>query len=117
MAPSRPFLAQKQAASAQTEKDKEGKPKFIPAWNWRSTTGPDKIYIEIFSWPKGNFHLDNCRMKSPVHTCWRTRIALPSKSRSQARVSTSFCRVKPSIRPQPFSCFQRNRFRMRIPRP
>jgi len=42
-----------------TEKDKNGKPKFIPAWNWRSTTAPNKIYIEIFTWPTGSsFHLD-----------------------------------------------------------
>lgn len=42
-----------------TEKDGEGKPKFIPAWKWRSTTKDDKIYVEIFSWPNGSFHLDN----------------------------------------------------------
>jgi alpha-L-fucosidase len=41
-----------------TEKDNEGKPKFIPAWNWRSTTTTDRIYIEIFTWPNGRFHLD-----------------------------------------------------------
>ena len=46
-----------------TEKDKNGKPKFIPAWNWRSTTAPNKIYIEIFTWPaasgaQASFHLD-----------------------------------------------------------
>jgi alpha-L-fucosidase len=41
-----------------TEKDKEGKPKFIPSWKWRSTTAADKIYIEIFAWPNGSFHLD-----------------------------------------------------------
>jgi alpha-L-fucosidase len=41
-----------------TEKDDRGKPKFIPAWNWRSTTKPDRIYIEIFNWPTGSFHLD-----------------------------------------------------------
>jgi alpha-L-fucosidase len=40
-----------------TEKDKEGKPKFIPAWNWRSTTTADNIYIEIFNWPSGSFHI------------------------------------------------------------
>jgi len=27
--------------------------------NWRSTTAPDKIYIEIFNWPTGAFHLEN----------------------------------------------------------
>jgi len=46
-----------------TEKDKDGKPKFIPAWNWRSTTKPDKVYIEIFKWPNGTFHLDKLPRK------------------------------------------------------
>ena len=41
-----------------TEKDKEGKPKFIPAWNWRSTTTTNRIYIELFTWPKGSFHIE-----------------------------------------------------------
>ena len=41
-----------------TEKDDEGKPKFIPAWNWRSTTDANKIYIELFTWPDGSFHLE-----------------------------------------------------------
>ena len=41
-----------------TEKDSHGKPKFIPAWNWRSTTSDHKIYIELFTWPNGVFHLD-----------------------------------------------------------
>jgi alpha-L-fucosidase len=46
-------------AFSPTEKDKQGKPKFIPAWNWRSTTTPDKIYISLFNWPTtGTFHLD-----------------------------------------------------------
>ena len=45
-------------AFSATEKDKDGKPKFVPAWEWRSTTTPDKIYIEVFAWPKGAFHLD-----------------------------------------------------------
>ena len=47
-----------------TEKDKKGKPKFTPAWNWRSTTKPDKIYISIFEWPSnGVFHLDKLPRK------------------------------------------------------
>lgn len=41
-----------------TEKTTEGKPKFISSWNWRSTTAPNKIYIELFTWPNGTFHLD-----------------------------------------------------------
>jgi alpha-L-fucosidase len=47
-----------------TEKDKDGKPKFIPAWDWRSTTGPHAIYLEIFNWPAGSFHLD--KLPRPV---------------------------------------------------
>jgi alpha-L-fucosidase len=41
-----------------TEKGRDGKPKFTPTWNWRSTTATNKIYIEIFTWPNGSFHLD-----------------------------------------------------------
>ncbi len=40
-----------------TEKDSGDKPKFIPAWKWRSTTGPNKIYIELFQWPADAFSL------------------------------------------------------------
>jgi alpha-L-fucosidase len=47
-----------------TEKDKKGKSKFTPTWNWRSTTKPDKIYISIFEWPSnGVFHLDKLPRK------------------------------------------------------
>jgi alpha-L-fucosidase len=45
-------------AFSPTEKDKSGKPKFIPTWNWRSTTSADKIYLEVFTWPTGPLHLD-----------------------------------------------------------
>jgi alpha-L-fucosidase len=45
-----------------TEKDRTGRPRFIPAWDWRCTTkpaksflgirtAPAKIYLEIFNWP------------------------------------------------------------------
>jgi alpha-L-fucosidase len=45
------------------EKDSHGRQKFIPTWNWRATTGNNKIYIEIFTWPStsgsaASFHLD-----------------------------------------------------------
>jgi alpha-L-fucosidase len=63
-------------AFSPTEKDKKGNPKFIPTWNWRSTTTPDKIYIEIFTWPTGSFRLDKLPRKvtgayllaDPAHT-------------------------------------------------
>jgi alpha-L-fucosidase len=58
-----------------TEKDKRGDPKFIPTWDWRSTTTPDKIYIEIFNWADF-FRLDKMPRKvtsayllaDPAHT-------------------------------------------------
>lgn len=51
-------------AFSTTEKDDEGKPKFVPAWDWRSTTTPNKIYISIFNWPANNiFHLDKLPRK------------------------------------------------------
>jgi alpha-L-fucosidase len=50
-------------AFSTTEKDSKGNPKFIPAWDWRSTTTPTKIYIEIFNWPTGAFHLDKLPRK------------------------------------------------------
>ena len=60
----KPTLFGAEAGSfSDTEKDKNGKPKFIPAWNWRSTTGPNKVYIEIFHWPDGTFHLDKMPRK------------------------------------------------------
>jgi alpha-L-fucosidase len=31
----------------------------VPSWNWRSTTTADKIYIELFTWPNGSFHLQS----------------------------------------------------------
>src|SRR5271163_4242032 len=56
------FGAEAGAFSA-TAEDKNGTPKFVPAWDWRSTTTPDKIYIEIFKWPNGTFHLDKLPRK------------------------------------------------------
>jgi alpha-L-fucosidase len=45
-----PFGAETGAYS-DTEKDEAGKPKFIPEWNWRCTSGNGKIYVMIFNWP------------------------------------------------------------------
>ncbi len=45
------------------QKDAKGKPKFVASWKWRSTTAPGKIYIEIFDWPAGAFHLDHVPRK------------------------------------------------------
>jgi len=34
-----------------TKKDKDGKPEFVPVWDWRCTTKPGKLYVAIFAWP------------------------------------------------------------------
>ena len=41
-----------------TERDESGKPKFIPDWKWRSTTKPDKVFIQFFEWPGTTFRLE-----------------------------------------------------------
>jgi len=56
------FGAEAGAFSA-TEKDRRGNPLWVPAWSWRSTTSANKIYIEIFNWPTGAFHLDKLPRK------------------------------------------------------
>jgi len=62
---SQPTLFGAEAGSfSDTEKDKDGEPKFIPAWDWRSTTKTDKVYIAIFNWPSsGTLHLDKMPRK------------------------------------------------------
>ena len=52
------LFGEEAGAFSPTEKDEEGKPKFIPSWKWRSTTKPDKVYIHLFEWPGATFHLD-----------------------------------------------------------
>jgi alpha-L-fucosidase len=44
-------------ALSTTEKDENGKLKFIPSWKWRSTTTANRIYIHLFEWPGTTFHL------------------------------------------------------------
>jgi alpha-L-fucosidase len=80
----KPTLFGEEAGSfSPTEKDKEGKPKFIATWKWRSTTSANKIYIELFTWPDGKFHLD----KSP-RTITGSYL-LGDKSKKQLKVTHS----------------------------
>ena len=50
-------------AFSATEKDKEGKPKFVPSWKWRSTTKAHEVYVHLFEWPGSSFHLDKMPRK------------------------------------------------------
>jgi len=36
---------------SKTEKNKQGKPKFLPTAEWRATSKPGKVYIHLFQWP------------------------------------------------------------------
>jgi alpha-L-fucosidase len=46
-----------------TEKDRRGNPRFVPAWDWRCTTKPGRIYIHIFKWPAGQIQLPGVKGK------------------------------------------------------
>jgi alpha-L-fucosidase len=46
-----------------TEKDNRANPRFIPVWDWRCTTKPGKIYIQIFKWPAGQIELPGVKGK------------------------------------------------------
>ena len=48
---------------SKTKKGKQGKPLFEAKWNWRCTTKPGKIYIEIFQWPGEKFTLADAKGK------------------------------------------------------
>jgi alpha-L-fucosidase len=69
-----------------TEKDAGGKPKFIPANEWRCTTKPGKIYTMIFKWPAdGKFTLPG--LQSKVRKAWL--LADPAKAALPAAVSNA----------------------------
>ncbi|WP_233842449.1 alpha-L-fucosidase [Dyella sp. 2HG41-7] len=40
-----------------TEKDDNGKPRWIPTWDWRATSKPGKVYVHLFEWPGKTFHV------------------------------------------------------------
>jgi alpha-L-fucosidase len=79
-----------------TERDKDGKPRFIPAWNWRSTTTADKIYIELFSWPTGSFHIDN------VPRIVTSAYLLADKTRSPLKITKTGSGIDVVLPPHPF---------------
>ena len=46
-----------------SEKDAKGQAKFLPSWEWRCTTKPGRLYIHLFAWPHGAFHLGGVQGK------------------------------------------------------
>ncbi len=45
-----------------TQKDASGKPAWVPTWDWRATRRPGKVYIHLFEWPTGAFHLADAKL-------------------------------------------------------
>jgi len=44
-----------------TRQDKNGRPVFVPATDWRVTTKPGKLYIHLFQWPSGQFEVSKVK--------------------------------------------------------
>ena len=44
-----------------TRQDKNGRPVFVPATDWRVTTKPGKLYIHLFRWPSGQFEVSKVK--------------------------------------------------------
>ena len=66
---------------SETEKDKNGKPKFIPSWEWRATTKPGKIYLFVYRWPtNGNFLVPGLESKVTSATLLATGKTVKTKS-------------------------------------
>ena len=41
-----------------SEKNEDGKPKWIPKWDWRATSKKGKVYVHLFEWPGKIFRVD-----------------------------------------------------------
>jgi alpha-L-fucosidase len=67
------------------QRDKEGNPKFVPTWNWRSTTAANRIYIELFRWPGATFHLG----RVPRNIAGAFLLADPAKKQLKIKTSAS----------------------------
>ena len=42
----------------------EGKPKWVPKWDWRATTGKGKVYVHVFEWPGKTLQLDAAKVQA-----------------------------------------------------
>ncbi|MBD8899167.1 alpha-L-fucosidase [Rhodanobacter sp. DHG33] len=40
-----------------TQKDSDGKPVWVPTWDWRATSRPGKVYIHLLEWPGSSLHI------------------------------------------------------------
>ncbi len=77
-----PF-GQELGAEDKTQVDKNGKPVFNVATDWRCTSQPGKLYIHLFKWPSGSFQLQ--KVASQV----RKAYLLADRSRKSLKLSQS----------------------------
>jgi alpha-L-fucosidase len=76
-----------------TLKDKNGKPLWIPQWDWRCTTKPGKLFIHLLKWPGGTFTLSG--VKGQV-----TGASLLDQSGMPLQVTTTAGQVTVKLPPQ-----------------
>jgi alpha-L-fucosidase len=50
-------------ALSQTETNRNGRPVFKAAWEWRCTIKPGKVYIHLFKWPAAKFEVNGLKNK------------------------------------------------------
>jgi len=83
-----------------TEKDADGKPKFIPSWKWRSTTTATRIYIHFFEWPGTTFQLG--KLPRQVTGAWL--LADPARRRLKvSRTTDGIAVALPAQAPDPIA--------------
>jgi alpha-L-fucosidase len=51
-----PF-AEAHGSYSATARDSDGKPLWVPTWDWRATRRTGKVYIHLFEWPGKSLHL------------------------------------------------------------
>jgi alpha-L-fucosidase len=67
-------------AFSTTETNRQGRPPFIAAWDWRCTTKPGKIYIHVFKWTPGPFQIPG--VKGEITRATLLADAQPGQSRA-----------------------------------
>ena len=90
-------------ANSHTEKDKNGKPKFVAKWDWRCTTKAGKLYVTVFNWPEsGTLELPGLQSKvtkvtllangkSVEHKPSAAGVSLQLPKAAPDKIATVFC--------------------------
>ncbi|MGA2542973.1 MAG: alpha-L-fucosidase [Verrucomicrobiota bacterium] len=82
-----------------TQTNRQGRPTFIPAWDWRCTTKAGKIYVHIFKWPAGQIELPG--VKGQVTAAWLLAGAKSRPPKIQPGEHAGFLMVKAAAGGEP----------------